>query len=232
MATLGEYLGAGASTTKLLLHFNGNSNDSSGNGNNGTVNGATSTNSGKFGGAYNFDGSNDYITLPSFSWIDGPFTFSAWIKRNNKNRRDAIVYYGWGNYGNCFVINLLNNFYDNVAEPFWDDSSNIFDLSARGVTPINSDTWYNIIATFEKVSGVAYLKLYVNGNLDKSNSQPSPRTANGTTYRYIGAGISSEYNMGNYFLGSIDEVIVENVVWTPEKIKKYYTYSKGRFGIL
>ena len=36
----------------------------------------------------------------------------------------------------------------------------------------------------------------------------------------------------DYFPGNIDEVIVENVVWTPEYIKKYYTYSKGRFGIL
>ena len=226
MATLGEYLGAGASTTKLLLHLNGNSNDSSGNGNNGTVNGATSTNSGKFGGAYNFDGSDDYITLPSFSWIDGPFTFSAWIKRNNKNRRETIVYYGKSNYNNCFVIRLLDDSDGNVAEPFWDDSSMLFDLRARGVTPINSDTWYNIIATFEKVSGVAYLKLYVNGNLDKSISESSPGTANGTTYRYIGAGISRGEKQ------EIDEVIVESVVWTPEKIKKYYTYSKGRFGIL
>ena len=138
--TFGEYLGAGSGTTKLLLHLNGNSTDSSGNGNNGTVNGATSTNSGKFGGAYNFDGSNDYITLPSFSWIDGPFTFSAWIKRNNKNRRDTIVYYGNGNYNNCFVI-YLDDITGNVAESFWDDSSSSFDLSARGVTPINSDTW-------------------------------------------------------------------------------------------
>ena len=34
--TLGEYIGAGSATTKLLLHLNGNSTDSSGNGNNGT----------------------------------------------------------------------------------------------------------------------------------------------------------------------------------------------------
>ena len=41
--SFGEYLGAGSSTTKLLLHLNGNSNDSSGNGNNGTVTGAVLT---------------------------------------------------------------------------------------------------------------------------------------------------------------------------------------------
>ena len=32
--------------------------------------------------------------------------------------------------------------------------------------------------------------------------------------------------------GFIDEVIVEGVAWSSNKVKKYYTYSKGRFGIV
>ena len=63
MATLGEYLGAGASTTKLLLHLNGKSTDSSGNGNNGTNSNITySLANGKFGQGAGFNGSSNSIS--------------------------------------------------------------------------------------------------------------------------------------------------------------------------
>jgi hypothetical protein len=33
----------------------------------------------------------------------------------------------------------------------------------------------------------------------------------------------------NYIL---DEVIIENRAWSATEIKKYYTYARGRFGII
>ena len=68
----GEYLGAGSTTTKLLLHLNGNSNDSSGNGNNGTVYGATLTTDrfGNANSANSFNGTNNYIEIPNSTSID------------------------------------------------------------------------------------------------------------------------------------------------------------------
>src|SRR3990167_8862308 len=56
--------------------------DSSGNGNNGTLSGGPTWVTGKVGsGALSFDGTNDYINIPSSALYDfaGDFTVSAWV---------------------------------------------------------------------------------------------------------------------------------------------------------
>ena len=56
--------------------------DASGNGNDGTLN-LPGWDSGKFGGALNFDGVDDYVDCGNPSILDfgtGDFTISAWIK--------------------------------------------------------------------------------------------------------------------------------------------------------
>ncbi|MBI2005606.1 MAG: laminin G domain-containing protein, partial [Candidatus Aenigmarchaeota archaeon] len=59
-------------------------NDSSGYGNNGSVSGAVWNSSGKLGGAYDFDGVNDYVDLGNSSNLDltTNFAISMWIYRN------------------------------------------------------------------------------------------------------------------------------------------------------
>jgi hypothetical protein len=53
-------------------------------GNNGTVNGATWTGNGKRGGAYTFNGSSSYISIPSYAFSTNN-TISAWIDFTNVN---------------------------------------------------------------------------------------------------------------------------------------------------
>ena len=57
--------------------------DSSGKGNNGAVSGAI-VEAGKVGNCFKFDGVDDYVALPTYSFIgaadNSSFTFSAWIK--------------------------------------------------------------------------------------------------------------------------------------------------------
>jgi hypothetical protein len=63
---------------KLWLPMEGNANDASGQGNDGTVEGASLT-TGKFGQCYSFDGSDDYIDIPSISF-GSTYTILAWVK--------------------------------------------------------------------------------------------------------------------------------------------------------
>ena len=70
--------------------FNGNADDESGNGNNGTVNGATLTTgrNGNTDGAYNFDGTDDYINAgdrDDFDFGTSDFSFSLWVKPQGEN---------------------------------------------------------------------------------------------------------------------------------------------------
>ena len=101
--------------------FNGNAKDESGNGNDGEANGTTLTKDrhGNAERAYNFDGIDDYITLPSsiFEEVDG-FTISAWINLNSPSRCNIII--SGASVGNanqlvigtsttqCFWISFIN----------------------------------------------------------------------------------------------------------------------------
>ncbi len=63
--------------------------DISGNSHNGTLTNGPTWGAGKYGQAVNFDGTNDYINIPSHSdFILNPtqsYTWSAWVKNNNFN---------------------------------------------------------------------------------------------------------------------------------------------------
>ena len=63
--------------------------------NNGTISGATRTGNGKRGGAYIFNGSNNYISLPMTASLTGTpnnqRTMSSWVKiSDNRTVKDII----------------------------------------------------------------------------------------------------------------------------------------------
>ena len=72
--------------------FNGDASDQSGNGNNGIVNGATLT-SDRFGNpnsAYEFDGQDDFIALPSnLTLLETDFTISVLLKPDDYGKKSA-----------------------------------------------------------------------------------------------------------------------------------------------
>src|SRR6056297_138431 len=95
---------------KSYWKFDGDATDSFGS-NDGTVTGATYTASGKINGAYDFDGTNDYITLGDKSSLEGfsnGITVSVWLKLNS---------YSSSNKG--------------IISKFWDGSQRNYDLSIR-----------------------------------------------------------------------------------------------------
>jgi hypothetical protein len=79
-----------------LYHFNGNTNDASSNGNNASIQGATFTSNGKFGGALLFDGINDDARVPDSASLDisQAITIAAWINPQslaNSSSQDRVV---------------------------------------------------------------------------------------------------------------------------------------------
>ncbi len=87
--------------------LNGNANDESSNTNNGTLQNAPSSVPGKFGTAYDFNGSTQYISIPDDNSLDitGALTILAWVKfsapttaqdviltKGNNNSFGALVY--------------------------------------------------------------------------------------------------------------------------------------------
>ena len=228
---LGEYLGAGASTTKLLLHLNGNSTDSSGNGNDGTTNGIDYVN-GKFGQAASFNATSDYIEIQNESAFDFernmPFTISLWAKFNSTGviRIFLSKQLASGNYtGIGFYTDTINKIHTQLSNTY--QTNNLEVCTNNAFT--DTTNFHNYIWTYNGSSQASGALIYVDGVAQTMSVVYNNLTASILNDIKVRIGNrASNYN----FNGIIDEVIWENVVWTPEYIKKYYTYSKGRFGIL
>ena len=220
MATLGEYLGAGSGTTKLLLHLNGNSTDSSGNSNNGTDTAITySQANGKFGQGAGFNGSSSKINCgTSAGLLLNIFTWSFWVNLPNYNKYSALAETNTSAAGGALLrINGTTGILVLVK-------TNIVDIG-QSTDAVPVGVWTNVIVTYNSTTG-AYA-FYI-------NSKNAGSGTNAQTFVHHDFSIGIIYNtpVVDFFNGLLDEVIVENIAWTPQQVQKYYTFAKGRFGIV
>lgn len=183
-------------------HFNDGSGettaDASGNGHTGTVtNGATWTASGRFGGAFSFDGFNDRIDVPASAALDliGGFTLEAWVYPTGSGwqtimLKEAGIFLSYGLYAS-----------GGVAEPsIWINDGKGDDWTP-GTTALAPFAWTHMAATFDG----AMLTLYINGVPVSSTVATRPVVASAGALRIGGNTI-----WGEHFRGSIDEVRIYN----------------------
>ena len=217
---LWEYLGAGSSTTKLLLHLNWNANDSSGNWNNWTPTNVSWIGGKIWSGSAGFNRASwSYIALPNFNLNSSnwwPWTFSCWVK-------------SWtiwqANFWNT-IINKRNwwNTFTLVA----DNGSNKITLSDWGATSttivsnkiVTDDIRHCIIATS---TGATNGSLYVDWVLQWTSN----------SFNFVTQNFSNMiWNFDWWWRGwnwNIDEPICEARAWSAEEVRKYYTFSKANF---
>jgi hypothetical protein len=171
-------------------NFNGNADDDSGNANHGTVNGANSVDDrfSNANSAFNFDGINDNITLPSGDVttinVTNDFTLSAWVKTTTDGYILACA--------------------DNV------NSSGGYHLGVESGTikvyiggqwyflniTVDDNQWHHVAVTVESL----VLTVYVDLAVDLSTNCSATTSYNGP--RAIG----SWSNAANYFAGIYDDI--------------------------
>jgi len=212
MATLGEYISKGSGTTKLLLHLNGNSTDDSGNSNNGTDTSITySQANGRFGQGAGFNGSSSKITLTT---NPNPtiFTFSFWCKISG----GSVIGSNTTGQGNLNIQTTPLNGTIILIK------SGLVIIGTSNTGSTFSNIWTNFIITYNQTTGV--FNFYRDGK--PYGSGTNIQTLTSATLNL------GRNDSGEWLSGALDEVILENVAWTPAQIAKYYTMTKGRFGIL
>jgi len=186
--------------------------DSSGENNHGTNSGATFNESGGFndGGAFEFDGVNDYIMI-SKGIINSStdFTISAWVY-NKKDKYTMIL-------DSRSADNNGWHLATQTTEKFRSSLNAEDTVQSNGVLPIN--TWTHIVSVFDRDGN---LQDYVNG------------IATGTPVSIVGEALNSgnlfigrrSYAAGDYFNGSIDEVLIWNRSLSSNEIKSLYEQRK------
>ncbi|KAF5438145.1 protein of unknown function (DUF2341), partial [Candidatus Methanophagaceae archaeon] len=206
----------------LLMHFDNRSEfgedlthvyDFSGNTNNGTVNGNPNYNisGGKFAGAFEFDGTGDYINAGDVMPA-GAYTKVAWVKR------------GTGTFNNNIISGDNNH-------AFWAPSVYSFHLSAghNAVWNIVEDSvaldvgkWYQVAVTFDPNVNSGQMVLYKNGV--QADNATSVATQADSSITYIG-----RFESGNNWKGTIDEAAIYNRALSSAEIKAHYALGEGKY---
>ncbi len=187
------------------------------------------TNSGKFGKTLNFDGTNDYVSIPnsaSLSPGSGNYTVSAWIKTST-NYSGSI---GWifSNYGSNTnnVVQLAINTDNKPICTYRDGSANAASINTQG-NALNDNQWHHVLCTRTGTTAAEY----VDGKQIGANTNSNLGTIDTTgSTKSIGA-IASDHSQ--LFTGSIDEVKVYNYALTADEVKTEYNQgSSMQFGAL
>lgn len=223
-----ESTGRGYKTTEAysndavaVYHFGLNSSttsDSTKNNNDGTVNGATWTESGKFGNAFEFDGVNDGIYLGNGK-VGTSFTVIGWAKSNNPAANDVLVQFdpAAGDGNKLSVLDFVK-----VKALLIDSTGSGTGFQYyHGATSIPTDTWYHYAVTWNGTD----LKIYYNGSEDTpyTKQQDDVITVTDTDrHRMIGY---SYMDNANYFNGTIDEVRTYNRSLSATEIEEMYNNS-------
>jgi hypothetical protein len=189
--------------------------DTSGNSNHGDTNGSMTESdwvSGKFGGALDLDGNDDYISI-SDNTQNSPlyeFTLSAWVKFDSTGN-DAVIN-KWidrsGTSDRSFLIR--KNATGEVLQAYLFQSNSIQVGGDFTTKSINPNTWYHITVTADGTK----LNMYLDG------------AKSSTSYSYNGTVSDSSIDLefGNYNTsgweldGTIDEVRIYNYARTPQQI--------------
>lgn len=193
----------------LIMGFDdGTAADSSFWGNNGTLNGpAYLAGGGKHGGAFHFDGSDDYVQVPhdySLTNFDA-LTLEAWVNINNLSNRMVVV----GKYYEEYEMMIDD--YGTVLKLFKTKGASY----AQAYHPFDFQTgvWYHLAITWKGNEA----KFYINGDLKAIKEIVAPDTIKGTHDLEIGR----RSGQSEYFNGTIDDVAVYGRVLAEEEIRSH-----------
>lgn len=179
--------------------LNGNVNDSTPYADNGTDYGATSTSGrqGNTNGAYSFNGSSNYISIPASNALNNStYTISAWIYMPSIAVNATIV--GSASSGGPYV---------RVANGGLQASNNCNNGS------VWAGAWINLVYTYDNSTGQT--EFYVNGNGVGCASSP-------TTFTWSNYEIGVRQNSLDYFNGDISDVRIYNRVLSSAEASALY----------
>lgn len=215
-----------------LWHLDDSPIDSSGNGYDGTNNGATANVTGQIDDAYDFDGTNDYVSMGDVLDITGELTFGGWFNSDGTPVTNAEgIFSKYCSHVSCGGTNQRS--YD-ISLTTGDKLQ--FALSSTGAfesdevilstSNITSNQWYHVVAVFKPSSEQL---LYVNGVLEtnKSTSVISSIYSSSSIFM-IGASFNPTA-VTQVFDGTIDEGFVYNRSLSSTEIAKLYEQQKGNY---
>lgn len=181
-------------------------NDTSGNGNNATLNNSPIFETGKYGGAVNFDKTDDYALTadsPSLT-IKNSITIQLWIKPNALPTSDWTAFVEKGNYSNGYLFATGSGNMRDLS--FWYAGT---DIDSGEV--LNIGEWQNIAVTYD---GAQFI-IYHNGIPIQTKAHVGSAAGNTSG---LNLGRSPTWGASRNFNGAMDDVRIYNYARTQKQI--------------
>jgi hypothetical protein len=179
--------------------------DSSGNENHGLTMGSDYVEDGVLGGARSFNGTSDWVDLGNLG-DPSAGTISFWLNLDSESINTQQYLLDGRGTGNWWFL------YDYTTGACTDTEGN---MCFNGLVEIPSnllagDTWYNVTVTLNSSQS----QIFLDGRLIDTGSGLDPSFAS--------VRIGTRYTNSSYLNGSIDEVLISNVVRSADEIKRLY----------
>jgi hypothetical protein len=200
--------------------------DVSGYGRNGTLtNGPTYSN--VSGGTIVFDGTDDYVTLGTQSFITNDFTVNLWYNLNTNTTKEHFLFSIGYSSGNSFLITANSNLGSSqtLSSYYVNPSGN-----ATGRT-INSITVGNTVLvnlTYTRNNGINVI--YING-VEQTSRTFTESLSLGSSLQYILGYAIPRNKTTAYLQGNIYISQVYNRSLTQSEILQNFNAQKSRFGL-
>ncbi len=186
---------------------------------------------GKIGGAYQFDGTNDFMDIESGIILKSAFTIDFWANFTKSIKNETVFSScndpsGFCSEGNFDFLSVRKTGNNKIKfETAYHKSGN-GSCVYETITNITTGEWVHLAITYDPDDDASGTKIYINGvNITKT------RTCNGTFTnitllpsigaRAIGNNVITSHD--NYFNGSIDEFKIWNRSLSSHQIALIYT---------
>ena len=193
--------------------------DASGSGAVGTVRGGLTSVTGKFGGAYEFDGSSQDVLMNSigtaFASVTDQVTIAFW--QWGDSARQQSILGGSSAYGNR-TLNVHLPWSDSTV--YWDAGRTGYDRIQKNASGLFAGEWSHW--AFVKNASTGIMQIYRNGSLWASGTGKTKVMSNLGTFS-----IGSE-NGATFWKGKIDEVAVYDQALSGAQIAALYNASQAQ----
>jgi hypothetical protein len=189
---------------------------------NGTVYSATWNSVGKYGGAYDFDGMNDYIAVSSFNAYMFNLTVCFWYKGYGAGVNSYILGINAGAWRIPFGFEGGSN--SKTISFIWQSNGGQATLSAHVV---NISNWNFVCGVRYNMNITNTSEIYINGILNNTGDMTRDAWYGSTSALNIGS-LSAGGYLNN---GSIDELRIWNRSLTAVEIKQQYYSNLNKYEV-
>lgn len=180
--------------------------DISGFGNNGTLINGPTFSSGNYG-SISFDGVNDYVRLPTPTFIVPTISYSLWINKTGAKNSAAILSL------QGILIEVNNSFLN-----YW--SNVLVGQTSVSFSPV-LNRWYNVCISQDNGT----VNIYIDSTLVRTATMSLPNTTYGNN------AVGAWGDGSRVWLGLIAQVLVYTKALSSQEILQNYNATKTRYGL-